>query len=259
MLNTIDRKVHKLPLMTTLSNALHGHMYKKFAITGVLLVAAVINTGCAITPTSIVQQPTTAKAAEPKAAANNSGAIFNAAGYRPMFEDRRPRYVGDIVTINITENTSAKKANASSGNKEGDASFSTDAQLRNNIPFVGSLVGKVPYGNLASFSANSSNSYSDKADANSSNVFTGSITATVIEVLPNGNLVVSGEKQVALDKGTEFVRFSGVVNPDSITQGNFVPSTKVADARVEYRTNSKIDGAAIASIFARFFLSMAPW
>jgi flagellar L-ring protein precursor FlgH len=48
-----------------------------------------------------------------------------------------------------------------------------------------------------------------------------------------------------------------VVNPDTITVGNFVTSTSVADARVEYRTSSKIDAAEIASMFARFFLSMA--
>ena len=77
-------------------------------------------------------------------------------------------------------------------------------------------------------------------------------------MLPNGYLMVSGEKQVSLDKGTEFVRFSGVINPDTITTGNFVTSTQVADARIEYRTNSKIDGAAVASMLARFFLSLAP-
>lgn len=259
MLNTIDRTADPIIQPQIQPIDLSGKMLKRIVVSSLLVMAASLNTGCAITPTSIVQQPTSAKAPETKAAANNNGAIFNTAGYRPMFEDRRPRYVGDIVTINITENTTAKKANASSGSKAGDASFETDAQIKDNVPFVGSLVGKLPYGKLASFSASSSNSYDDKADANSSNTFTGSITATVVDVLPNGNLMVSGEKQVALDKGTEFVRFSGVVNPDTITQGNAVPSTKVADARIEYRTNSKIDGAAIASIFARFFLSMAPW
>jgi flagellar L-ring protein precursor FlgH len=215
--------------------------------------------GCAITPSTIVKEPTTAKAAVPATVTTSNGAIFSASTYRPTFEDRRPRFVGDIVTINIIENTSATKANASSGSKEGDASFNTDAKIGDNTRPIGGLLAGLPFGNLASFSASSDNSFADKAAANSSNVFTGSITTTVVEVLPNGNLIVSGEKQVALDKGTEFVRFSGVVNPDTITQGNFVPSTKVADARIEYRTNSKIDGAAIASIFARFFLSMSPW
>jgi flagellar L-ring protein precursor FlgH len=76
--------------------------------------------------------------------------------------------------------------------------------------------------------------------------------------LPNGYLVVSGEKQVGFDKGTEYVRFSGVVNPDMITLGNEVLSTKVADARIEYRSNTKMDAAEVLSMFSRFFLSMIP-
>jgi flagellar L-ring protein precursor FlgH len=70
--------------------------------------------------------------------------------------------------------------------------------------------------------------------------------------------VVSGEKQIAFDRGSEFVRFSGVVNPDTIALGNNVPSTKVADARIEYRTNTQLDAAQVASILARFFLSFSP-
>ena len=106
--------------------------------------------------------------------------------------------------------------------------------------------------------AASSNKYDDKAATSSSNNFSGTIAVTVIDVLPNGNLVVGGEKQVSLDHGVEFVRFSGVVNPDYIALGNTISSTRVADARVEYRTNSRIDAAQITSILARFFLSFIP-
>lgn len=223
-----------------------------------MCVALVIN-GCSVTPTSIVNQPTTARTPQLNNTPNNNGSIYNASSYRPMFEDRRPRFIGDIVTINITENTTATKANGSSASKEGEASFETDAKISDNIPVIGGLVSRLPFAKLGSASASSDISYSDDAAANARNVFNGSLTTTVIDVLPNGNLVVSGEKQVGLDKGTEFIRFSGVINPDTISIGNTVPSTKVADARIEYRTNSKIDGAAIASIFARFFLSMSPW
>jgi flagellar L-ring protein precursor FlgH len=80
----------------------------------------------------------------------------------------------------------------------------------------------------------------------------------VVDVLPNGNLVVSGEKQIALDKGAEFIRLSGVVAPDTITTGNVVSSTQVADVRVEYRTNSRIDAAEVSIWLARFFLSVLP-
>lgn len=200
-------------------------------------------TACSIAPTTIVNQPMTAKPPVATVAAASSGAIFNASSYRPMLEDRRPRFVGDIVTINIIESTTATKAGGSSGSKTGSVNASISSLFNRPVP-------------SATFAASGADAFADKAAANSSNVFTGSITTTVVEVRANGFLVVSGEKQVSFDKGTEFVRFSGVVNPDSVTIGNFVPSTKVADARIEYRTNTKIDAAEIASMFSRFFLSM---
>jgi len=256
MLNTIYRKVSN---KTLAAYALGRGIARQFLIK-LVLTSSMLVTACAITPDSIVKQPMSAKPALAPTSATNNGAIYNAAVYHPLFEDHRPRFVGDTITITIAENTSATKAGGSSGSKKGAADFSTDAQLNNkNIPIVGGLASKLPYGNLASFSTSSANSFEDKAAADASNVFTGSVTVTVIEVLANGFLVVSGEKQVSLDKGTEFVRFSGVVNPDTITQGNFVTSSKVADARIEYRTNSKVDAAAVASIFARFFLSITPW
>jgi flagellar L-ring protein precursor FlgH len=204
---------------------------------------------CAITPDSIVKEPTTAKPQAASSTSASKGAIFNIAAYRPMFEDRRARLMGDILTININENTTATKAGGSSGSKTG--SVDTLVKVPTGLP-IRLLKEDV------TIAASSDIENEDKAAANNSNNFNGSITVTVVEVLSNGNLVVSGEKQISLDKGTEFVRFSGVVNPDTITTGNVVSSTKVADARVEYRTNSKIDAAQIASILARFFLSFAP-
>ncbi len=224
-----------------------------------LVFTAMLAHGCSVTPTSIVNQPTSARTPSLNHPQSNNGGIYSAGTYRPMFEDHRPRFIGDIVTINIIENTSATKANGSSGDKTGSANFNTDAKLSDNVPLVGGLISKLPFAKLGSASASSNNAYTDDAAANAKNVFSGSITTTVIDVLPNGYLAVSGEKQVALDKGTEFIRFSGVVNPDTISLGNSVASTRVADARIEYRTNSKIDGAAIASMFARFFLSVSPW
>lgn len=212
-------------------------------ISNIFISALLVLSGCAIAPDSIVKQPTTAKPLATTTATIKNGAIFNNAAYRPMFEDRRPRFVGDIITINIAENTSATKAGGSSGSKKSKTDSGITGLFGHNVP-------------TSVFTADSDLSYEDKAAANSSNVFNGSVTATVIEVLPNGNLVVSGEKQVSFDKGTEFVRFSGVVNPDTITAGNVVTSTKVADARVEYRTNTKLDAAEVLSMFARFFLSM---
>lgn len=215
----------------------------------VMLTMACFMQACAVTPSTVVETPMTAKPVAKTQPAPTRGAIYTASAHKPLFEDRRARAIGDIITINITENTSANKAGSSSTTKSG--SISSSASIPTGLP-----VDIIKEG--ISITADSDLSADDTANETESNTFTGNITVTVIDVLPNGNLVVSGEKQVALDKGTEFVRFSGVVNPDFIRLGNVVASTTVADARIEYRTNTKLDAASVASILARFFLSFSP-
>lgn len=200
---------------------------------------------CATVPDSIVLQPTTAQAppAAPASAAN--GAIFQAASYRPMFEDRRARMVGDILTIGVNEKTSAGKQAASSASKGGSVQASVPILLGKPLDFLGA-------------SAATAIKFEDKNAGSAGNNFISAISVTVVDVLANGNLVVSGEKQIALDKGVEFIRFSGVVNPATISAGNFVSSTQVADARIEYRANSRIDKAELMGALTRFFLSVLP-
>lgn len=205
--------------------------------------------GCAVVPESIVQQPMTAKPLPVTAAQSSNGAIYQANAYRPLFEDRRARLIGDIITITISEKTSAGKAASSSGSKSGSISSS--------IPTIFGLPFKTLQG--MSVSANSSGKNADTDALSATNNFTSTLTVTVVDVLANGNLVVSGEKQVALDKGVEYVRFSGVVSPDTIQAGNVVSSTQVADARIEYRTNSRIDKAVAMAWMARFFLNVLPF
>lgn len=207
------------------------------------LIALFSLSACAPVPTTVIEHPTSARAEPIEPVEASSGAIYNARKHRALFQDRKPRGVGDIVTINIQENTAATKAGGSSGTRAGSVDTSVTSLFGTALP-------------SAAIDADTAQSYADTAAANSSNVFNGTISTTVVEVLPNGYFIVSGEKQVSLDKGTEFVRFSGVVNPDNITLGNFVSSTFVADARIEYRTASKIDAAEVANTVARFFLSV---
>nr|BAC98363.1 flagellar L-ring protein [Burkholderia glumae] len=95
--------------------------------------------------------------------------------------------------------------------------------------------------------------------ASAANTFTGTITVTVTNVLPNGNLVVSGEKQMLINQGNEFVRFSVVVNPNTISGANSVYSTQVADARIEYSSKGYINETETMGWLQRFFLNVAPW
>ena len=153
-----------------------------------------------------------------------------------------------MLTIVINEKTQAGKQASSNASKDS----SVDASISN--------VAGIPLKTLQGLgiTAESASQYADKSAINSSNNFTGNVTVTVIEVLPNGNLIVAGEKQIALDKGTEYIRLSGVVQPDTILSGNTVSSAKVADARIEYRTSAKFDTAEVMGWLGRFFLSFIP-
>ncbi|MFZ5575342.1 MAG: flagellar basal body L-ring protein FlgH [Pseudomonadota bacterium] len=203
---------------------------------------------CGTTPSSIVEHPTTARPEAQPVHAPGNGTIYQASAYRPLFEDRRARRVGDILTIQISERTQAGKQASSNASKE--------SKVDSSIGAVAGVPLKMFQG--AGVNAEGSVAYDDKSALNASNIFTGSVTATVIEVLPNGNLRVAGEKQVGLDKGTEYIRLSGIVQPETIRPGNVVPSSQVADARIEYRTSAKLDTAEMMSWLARFFLSFIP-
>jgi len=205
--------------------------------------------GCALVPKQpITQQPMTAT--PPMPPSNQSpGSIFNP-GYagRPLFEDQRPRNIGDILTIVISENVNATKSSGANTNRSTSTAFNTPT-----AGFLGGLFAK------ANLNATGANQFQATGGANASNTFSGVLTVTVTNVLPNGNLVVSGEKQMLINQGNEFVRFSGVVNPNTISGLNSVYSTQVADAKIEYSAKGYIDEAESMSWLQRFFLNVAPW
>jgi flagellar L-ring protein precursor FlgH len=215
----------------------------------VSLCGAALLAGClATTPPTAVHQPMTARPASNEAPPHN-GAIYQASFARPIFEDRRARYVGDVITINIVEKTAASKQSNSSAEKSQDMAVS--------VPTLMKVPGKFVQG--LNVEANSESKFAGKGGAAANNAFTGTITCTVIEVMPNGYLLVSGEKVVAINQGEEFIRFSGVVNPAYISAANVVSSTQVADARIEYKGNGFIDSANTMGWLARFFQSFMPF
>ena len=107
--------------------------------------------------------------------------------------------------------------------------------------------------------ASGSSAFEGKGEAANKNVFTGTITVTVIDVYPNGNLLVSGEKQLAIGSEQEFIRVSGIVNPAFVDFSNSIDSSKVADARIEYKNSGQIGEGMMMGWLARFFLSVLPF
>ncbi len=198
-------------------------------------------------PSAIVQQPMSARAFQAGSPPNN-GAIYQASThYRPLFEDRRARQVGDTLVIQLNERTNASKKSNSSANKGGQAKL--------GIP---PIVYGVPLTKELEMSGSSATDYSGKGEAASTNNFNGTIAVTVIDVLPNNYLLVSGEKQLAMTQGTEYIRFSGVVRPETVFN-NTVSSIQVADARIEYKANGYIDEAQTMGWLSRFFLTVSPF
>lgn len=218
-------------------------------LSAMLTAIALMLGGCASLDGVAIAQPTTIRPQPTPALPAADGAIFHAANYQPLMEDRRARNVGDILTININEKLVASKTAASNTTRKGGNSFT--------VPTVAGLPGKSFHG--AALSANSDSTFEGKGDSAANNVFTGTISVTVIEVLPNGNLKVAGEKQIGINQGSEYVRLSGVVNPTTIVAGNVVSSTQIADARLEYRGRGYIDEAQTMGWLQRVFLSVLPF
>lgn len=183
-----------------------------------------------------------------KAPPASAGAIFQGEAYRPLFENVRARAVGDLLTVQIQENTTARQSSQTSVNREGKIDASIAA-----LPFV-----TTPALPRARVGASSSNDSSSKGESGSNNVFTGTITAMVAEVLPNGNLVIVGEKQVGVNQTVDSLRFSGIVDPRFIRPGNTIVSTQIADVRVQFRGKGDIDRAQTVGWLQRFFLSYSP-
>ena len=179
-----------------------------------------------------------------------TGSLFQAVSYRPAFEDPRARMPGDILTVQIVERISATQKSTSSVDRTASASAGVSA-----LPFLSgsSLLGKLDVG------ADSSNKFKGNGETENANNFTGSITTTVQEVLPNGHLVVVGEKQIGVNQNVDVLRFSGTVDPRQIRPGNVVASSQVANVRVESRGRGQQNEAQSIGWLARFFLTVLPF
>ena len=198
--------------------------------------------------------PLAAPAAEPAGGASGlagnppAGAIFRAASYRPLFESHRARIVGDTVTVNIVEKVSAVQKSTSTIDRAG----AVDASLK-ALPFLANTALT-----RATVSGSDSNTFSGKGTTESSNDFSGTITATVVQVLANGHLIVAAEKQVGVNANVDVLRFSGQVDPRAIAPGNTVQSTQIANVRVEQRSRGQQGEAQAMGWLGRFFLSVFP-
>jgi flagellar L-ring protein precursor FlgH len=202
------------------------------------------------TPAKVdVAEPTMARPQPPVLAPISNGAIFQANAYRPLFEDHRARLPGDTITVQIVEKVTATAKSTSNVEKTG----SVDASISALPMLPASALTKL------GVNANNANKYTGKGDTENSNEFTGTITATVIDVLPNGHLLVAGEKQIGVNHNVDVLRFSGQVDPRAIQPGNSVASAQIANVRIEQRGRGAQGDAQQIGWLGRFFLTLAPF
>jgi flagellar L-ring protein precursor FlgH len=218
-----------------------------------LIAAACGLAGCAVTnprPPVDVAEPTSVRPVAVAAPAINNGAIFQSGQYRPLFEDHRARLVGDTITVNIVEKVAATQSSTSSVDKSGAVTGGVTA-----IPGLAATAGI--FGKLNA-GGNSSNTFAGKGSTANTNDFSGTITATVIEVLPNGHLMIAGEKQIGVNHNVDVLRFSGQVDPRAIQTGNSVASAQIANVRIEQRGRGAQADAQGIGWLGRFFLNVLP-
>jgi flagellar L-ring protein precursor FlgH len=174
-----------------------------------------------------------------------NGSIFQAGHDVPLFENSVARRVGDIITILLSEKTNAEK------------SASTTTAKNNKLGLPGPTLAGAPVTingtEVLQASLENSSAFDGSGDSRQSNELTGSITVTVAQRLPNGNLLVRGQKNIMINQGNEFVRIEGIVRPVDISPSNTVPSYKVADAAISYGSQGAINAANTKSWLARFF------
>jgi flagellar L-ring protein precursor FlgH len=178
----------------------------------------------------------------------HNGSIFQSGQYRPLFEDYRARLVGDSIIVQITETISATQTSTSTIDKSGKVSAAITA-----LPFVSPNAF-----NKASATGSSDNSFSGAGTVANSNNFSGTITAVVTGVLPNGHLLIAGEKQIGVNQNVDVLRFSGQVDPHMILSGNIVTSSQIANVRIEQRGRGAQADAQGIGWLSRFFLNVLP-
>ena len=212
-----------------------------FAVIGVGLALAAA--GCHTTAHQAKPDEGLAWTQEP-AAPPSDGAIFQPDRALVLASNPVAHQVGDIVTIVLNEATAAQK-NATTTTSKADTIAMPGTQLINK-----------PVGWLTNNLSNSSKFAGEGASAQS-NSLTGYLTATVLKVLPNGNLFIAGEKQIGLNQGKEYIRVTGVIRPIDLAADDSIPSYRVASAKITYNGKGAIADANTQSWLSRFFNS--PW
>ncbi|MDH3325589.1 MAG: flagellar basal body L-ring protein FlgH [Gammaproteobacteria bacterium] len=213
-----------------------------FIIVSMLLTACAANKPQPVSPDFVPVRPIISTPPP----IENGGIYQNGYGVS-FFSDVSAKRVGDIITVVLSENTNARKSASTNTGKDSQIDMATPTLLGGPVSAAGI--------NFLANSLDASRSFSGSGDSSQSNSLNGRITVTVSDVLPNGHLIVQGEKRMSLNQGNEHIRFSGIVRPADIRSDNTVVSTSVANAQIIYGGTGMLAQANTQGWFTQFLSS----
>ncbi|MFI4889206.1 MAG: flagellar basal body L-ring protein FlgH [Steroidobacterales bacterium] len=216
-------------------------------LTAIALAAAVLASACGLLPAREHKTEPPVVRVLPPPTPRTDGAIFQSGQQMELFADLKARRIGDVLTIVLNETTAASKTAVTKTTKTTSVADTGPTLFGKTFMTKG-----VPIGTT---SMNGADAFDGEGASTQSNSLAGSLTVTVVDVKPNGNLVVQGDKTLKLNQGDEFVHISGVIRPADIATNNTVTSDKLADASISYSGKGAVDSSNRMGWLARFFNS----
>jgi flagellar L-ring protein precursor FlgH len=165
-------------------------------------------------------------------AIKTEGSLYSEDTRPDFFSDMKAQRVGDIITINIVETSRASKQASTSTSKSSSRSSTIDSffglEQPGVLPTPGgfNLLKGVDYSGQSQFTGTGSTSRNEN--------ITAKVSARIIQVLPNTNLVIRGSQEILVNNEKQYITVQGVIRPADISTDNSVLSTYLADARIEY-------------------------
>ena len=170
---------------------------------------------------------------------------------QPLAADKKARAVGDLLTIVVQENSTAKKDNSTKTAKE----TKIDASLQTFL-YGGYLSHK---GQMPALQAQMKNGFDGGGTINNSEQIIARVSVQVVDVLPNMNLVIEGKRQTAFSGETQDIVLRGIVRPEDITANNSVFSYNVADATIKFVNKGAVSDTQRKGWFTKVWDFLTPF
>ena len=243
--------------MKTLSTSVQPFCssWGRFAsLLGTLFVAANM-TGCtSVTPPQAMTHSPQFEPVYPVQNARETmatGAIYVGRQSDSWFGKGRNFQVGDVITVLLNESTQAARTQNGSITRN-----SSNTLVPEGLKTYGAGLGGLMKGiNMTGGSV--SNKGTGAADQQAS--LNGSVAVSVVEVMANGNLVLRGEKQLALTEGSEIIQVAGIIRPDDVAPNNTVQSRRLANAQIAYKGTGDLANATKAGWGTSALLKIWPF